>query len=94
MLRLAFEAYEAGDVVMARRAAHRVLSEKEPASDAEARELAKSLFAPGKEKEKPTAKEVAEEILSRTEVPRKAYLFAAIAAAIILLMLALAAFRS
>lgn len=93
-LKLAFQAYEAGDAVMTRKAAREVLRAPEKASEAEARELGKRLFDPAAKKEPATPKEVAEELLARTEVPRKAYLFVLLAAAVIALMVTLALLRS
>lgn len=94
LLKLAFEAYQQGDPVLARRAARRVLAAPAEASEAEARELGKILFPPELAKEKPTAEEVAREIISRTQVVKKAYLFALVGALVIALMIFLAWARS
>lgn len=84
LLKLAYEAFERGDVVEARRLANAVLSGKlGPDEPKAATELAKKLStAEAPVDESPQA--VAQEIISRTGVPPKPYLFvAAIAAAFI-----------
>ncbi|MFZ5470492.1 MAG: hypothetical protein ACOZIN_13735 [Myxococcota bacterium] len=92
LLRAAFEAYEAGDVVQARRAAKRALADFSPADKNAAKELGKKLFADSKVPTEP--RELAEELLRRTEIHWKPYVFAGVALAIILLMIVLAALRA
>lgn len=87
MLGTAFEAYEAGDVVLARQVSERLLAQ--PATDAEteaARTLGPKLT--GRDERDPHA--VARELIDRVKGPNKSYLFAAVTAAVYLLMLYLA----
>lgn len=84
VLKVAWEAFERGDVVQARALAHEVLAGRLGKDDAKAAaDLAKYLSAPGAPvDESPQA--VAQEIISRTGVPPRPYLFvAAVAAAFI-----------
>ncbi len=95
-LKVAFECYEAGDALLARKAARQVLAmapEERARLESEAKKMARKLFPPDENRPAPTVEDVAREIAARTEVPPKAYLFAPVAAAIIGLMVLLAALR-
>jgi hypothetical protein len=84
LLKIAYEAFERGDVVEARRLSHAVLGGKlGPDEVKTAGELAKKLSIPeAPVDESPQA--VAQELISRSGVPPKPYLFvAAVAAAFI-----------
>ena len=88
LLDVAWRAYEAGDAVIARRAAKLLLAGAGKDSDeAVAKKVGKQLFVGAPEVD---AKQVAAELIARTRVAPKPYLFALMAAAIWLIMLAIA----
>jgi len=93
VLKVAYEAFERGDAVLARRLALEVLAGKVGTDDAAvAKELAAELSAPGAPvDESPQA--VAQDLLSRTKVLPKPYLFAGLVAAVYLLLVVLATLR-
>ena len=78
VLEAAWQAFQAGDVVLARRAARQVIAGPREADEAAAKKLARVLFA-GQEA---TATQVAEDIALRTGVPPRPYWFALVAALI------------
>lgn len=93
VLKLAYEAFERGDVVQARQLAQAVLGGKLGPDEAkEATRLAKHLgTAESPVDESPQA--VAQEIISRTGVPPKPYLMVAVVAVAFLGLLVLAVVR-
>ncbi|MEW5739344.1 MAG: hypothetical protein AB1938_10485 [Myxococcota bacterium] len=93
VLKLAYEAFERGDVVLTRQLALEVLAGKVGRDDAEvARGLAKELSTPATPvDESPQA--VAQDLLTRTKVMPKPYLMAAAVAAVYVLLVVLAAVR-
>lgn len=93
LLRAAWEAWEAGDVLTTRRYAREVLAGKRGGDDEhEALDLSKALSVEGVPVGA-TPEAVAEHLLARTAVPAKAYAFAGLALSIFLLLLSLAVFR-
>jgi hypothetical protein len=93
VLKLAFEAFQRGDMVQARQLAQAALDGKVGKDDEKySVELAKTLSIDGVAiMENPSA--VAIEIISRTKVPPKPYLFVAAVAATFLCLVILAAWR-
>jgi hypothetical protein len=93
VLKLAYEAFERGDVVEARRLSHAVLAGTLGKDEAKAAaELAKFLSTPeAPVDESPQA--VAQELISRTGVPPRPYLFVAAVAAAFVGLVILAAVR-
>ena len=93
VLRLSFDAYQRGDSVQARALAKAVIAGKVGKDDEKvAVELAKTLSADGVNiMENPAA--VAVELVSRTEVPPKPYLFVAAVAAAFIGLVILAVWR-
>lgn len=93
VLKVAYDAFGRGDVVQARQLAHEVLAGKVGRDDAEvAKALAKELSTPDAPvDESPQA--VAQELISRSQVPPKPYVFAAVVGAVYLLLVVLAAVR-
>ena len=90
---LAFEAFEQGDAVQARALAQAVLAGREGPDEAKvAKALAQTLSAAGHEVE-PTPTGVAKDLLSRTIVPPKPYLFVGAVAATFIGLVLLAVFR-
>lgn len=93
VLKVAWEAFDAGDVVQARALAADVLAGTVgPDDEAEAKRLATLLSTP----ERPvdaSVQAVAHEIVVRTKVPGRPYLLAGLAAAVYVLLVALAAVR-
>lgn len=88
LLEVAWRAYEAGDCVLVRRAAKLLLAgQPGEADESLAKKLSKLLFVAAGEAD---AKQVATELAARTRVAPKPYLFALMAAAIWLLMIAIA----
>jgi hypothetical protein len=88
LLEVAWNAYEAGDAVLARRAAKRVLAGAASGADeALAKKISKQLFVGAGETD---ARQVAAELAARTRVAAKPYAFALLAAAIWWVMIALA----
>ncbi len=87
VLESAFVAYQAGDMVTARKGAKMVLASPQPADEAYAPRLVKELFVEDREA---GAKDAAQELLTRTGVFPKAYVFAGVAAAVYVLMLLIA----
>lgn len=98
LLELAWRQYQAGDVLLARRTARRLLGTAPTAADEQAaREIGRELVAApakGATASAPGAHELARMIEERTAPPPKAYLFALMAAAVIAVMIALAVLRS
>lgn len=93
MLATAYAAYERGDVVRAREAAGRALALESSEAEAQsARKLSPLLFPHSPQTK--TVRELAAELSSRTEVPRRPYLFAGVGAVLIVLMLLLALART
>ena len=93
LLRAAWDAFERGDVVTARSLAHEVLAGKLGRDDAKvAEELAPKLSVEG-ETVAPTPQGVATELVSRTKVLPRTYLFSAAALAVFLVLLTLARVR-
>ncbi len=93
LLRAAFEAWEAGDVMTVRRFARDVLAGKRGGDDDhEALDLAKLLSLESVPVEG-TPEAVAQHLLARTSIPPKAYAFAVAALAVFLGLLSLAVFR-
>jgi len=90
---VAYDAFERGDVVSARSLAQQVLAGKVGSGDEKAAvDLAKQLSAEGAPvSETPSA--VAAEIISRTNVAPRTYLFVGAAAATLTLLAVLAAYR-
>jgi hypothetical protein len=93
VLKVAYDAFERGDAVLARSLALEVLAGKVGKDDPEvAKDLARELSAPGAPvDESPQA--VAQDLLSRTKVLPKPYLFAGVVAAVYLLLVVLATLR-
>jgi hypothetical protein len=93
VLQVAYDAFERGDVVLARSLAQQVLAGKVGSGDEKAAvDLAKQLSAEGAPvSETPPA--VAAEIISRTNVAPRTYLFVGAAAATLTLLAVLAAYR-
>ena len=88
-LEMAFDAFQAGDEVQARKAAQAVLAGPQAADEDYARKvLSKELFSP--EREGATAADAAKELIARTRPYPKAYVFAGLTAAVFLLMLFIA----
>ena len=88
LLATAFEAYQKGDVVLARQASEQVLAGTPAEADqAAARTLGPKLVTGP---EPLDAQAFARELLDRVKGPNKAYLFAGVTAAVYLLMLYLA----
>ncbi len=88
LLDVAWRAYQAGDVVVARRAAKLVLAGgAKEADEALARKLGKELFAAGHET---NSQEVARDLIERTNPPPKPFLLAGAAALIWVVLLAIA----
>ncbi len=88
LLDVAWRAYEAGDTVLARRAAKLLLAgAPKEADESLAKKLAKQLFVGGIEAD---ARQVATELTARTRSAPKPYLFALMALAIWLVMIAIA----
>lgn len=88
-LAAAFHALQAGDVVHARRFAQQVLAGRGTVGEAEAARHLATTFSTTQN----LPEDVAAEIIRRTKVPAKAFLFAALTAAIFLLLLTLAVTR-
>jgi hypothetical protein len=87
-LEMAFDAFQAGDQVQARKAAQAVLDGPQAADeDFARRELGKALFDPEREA---TAADAAKELIARTRPYPKAYVFAGLTAGVFLLMLFIA----
>ncbi|MFT3842380.1 MAG: hypothetical protein QM723_35645 [Myxococcaceae bacterium] len=87
-LEMAFDAYQAGDQVQARKAAQAVLAGPQAADEDYARKvMGKELFAPEREV---TAADAAKELIARTRPYPKAYVFAGLTAGVFLLMLFIA----
>jgi hypothetical protein len=93
LLKLAYEAFDRGDVVLARQLVREVLAGKVGKDDPEvAKALAKELSTPAAPvDESPQA--VAQDLLKRTQVMGKPYLMALVVAAVYLLLVVLAAVR-
>jgi predicted nucleic acid-binding protein len=93
VLKLAYEAFDRGDVVLTRQLVLEVLAGKVGKDDADvAKALAKELSSPeAPVDESPQA--VAQELLRRTKVMGKPYLMAGAVAAVYLLLVVLAAVR-
>lgn len=93
LLSVAFSAFQAGDMVLARKAAQRVKEGCGGTHESAAVEkVAKALFLPGASL--PTDPQVvAAELVSRTEGPGKPFLFALLSAGLWVLLVALAAVR-
>jgi hypothetical protein len=93
VLRVAYESFQRGDMVQARQLAKAVLEGKVGKDDEKAAsELAKTLSIEGAVvAETPTA--VANELISRTIVPPRPYLFVAAVAATFVALVILAAWR-
>jgi hypothetical protein len=93
VLKVAYEAFERGDAVQARSLAHEVLAGKVGKDDPEvAKWLASELSTP----EAPvdaSPQAVAQDLLSRTKVLPRPYLFAGVVAAVYLLLVVLATLR-
>ena len=89
LLDVAWRAYQAGNSVLARKAANLLLSgTPKEADESLAKKLGKQLFV-GKPEDS-SAKQVATELSARTRMAAKPYLFALMAAAIWLVMVAIA----
>jgi hypothetical protein len=95
VLEAAWQAYGAGDSLMARRLAGQVVASGGTAKDAEtAKRIAKTLFVTGDPRiATPDTVEVARELASRTGPPTKTYLFVGLALGIFLLLTLLAVLR-
>ncbi|MEW6432516.1 MAG: hypothetical protein AB1730_13520 [Myxococcota bacterium] len=93
VLKVAWEAFERGDVVQARALAGEILAGKVGRDDPEvARELAAMLSTPeAPVDESPQA--VAQDLISRTKVLGKPYVFAGLVGAVFVLLVVLAAIR-
>jgi hypothetical protein len=93
LLSVAFAAFQAGDMVLARQAAQRVKEGKGGTNEGAAVErVAKALFVPGSTL--PTDPQVvAAELVSRTQGPGKPFLFALLSAGLWVLLVVLAAVR-
>ena len=88
LLDVAWRAYEAGDSVLARRAAKLLLSDgPREADESLAKKLGRQLFVGGPEVD---ARAVAAEISARTNTALKPYLFGALAAVIWVLLVLIA----
>ncbi len=88
LLDVAWRSYQAGDMVMARRAARLVLAGgAKDADEVLAKKLGKELFAASHEA---TASEVAADLVKRTNPPPKPFLLAGAAALIWVVLLAIA----
>ena len=88
LLDVAWRAYEAGDTVLARRAARLVLAgASRDADEAVAKKVSKLLFVGVPDAD---ARQVATELNARTKVALRPYLFALMAAAIWLFMIVIA----
>jgi hypothetical protein len=88
LLDAAWKAYQAGDMVMARRAARLVLAGgAKDADEALAKKLGKELFAEGHVAD---ARQVAQDLLNRTNPAPKPFLLAGAAALIWVVLLAIA----
>ena len=88
LLEVAWRSYQAGDMVQARRAARLVLAGgAKPADDALAKKLGRELFSAGHEAD---AQQVAQDLITRTNLPPKPFLLAGAAALIWVLLLAIA----
>ncbi len=93
VLKLSYEAFQRGDSVQARQLAKAVLAGKVGRDDEKAAaELANTLSAEG-HLVAPTPAAVAEELVSRTIVPPRPYLFVAAVAAAFICLVILAAWR-
>jgi hypothetical protein len=94
VLRAAYEAFERGDAVTARGLALEVLAGKVGRDDAAVgKELAAALSTPeAPVDESPQA--VAQDLIARTKVPGKPYVFALLVAAVYALLVGLAAART
>lgn len=95
VLEAAWQAYGAGDSLMARRLAGQVARSGGTARDAEtARRIAKTLFVPGDPRvATPDTVEVARELAARTGPPTKTYLFVGLALGVFLLLTLMAVLR-
>lgn len=93
VLRVAFDAFERGDMVQARRLAQAVLDGKVGRDDASAAEALATKLSNDEAKVAPTVEAVAKEIVSRTIVPPRPYLFVAAAAVTYLTLVVIAAIR-
>ncbi len=88
LLEVAWRSYQAGDMVMARRAAKLVLAGgAKDADEVLAKKLGKELFAAGHEAD---ARQVATDLVARTNPPGKPYLLAGAAALIWVVLLLIA----
>jgi hypothetical protein len=88
LLDVAWRAYEAGDSVMARRAANLLLAGAgKDADEAVAKRVGKQLFATSVEVD---ARQVATELVARTKMAPKPYYFALMTAALWLFMVLIA----
>lgn len=104
LLELAFVRYQAGDMVAARKVAKQLLAAPAtPADEAAVKKLAPQLIAPpelvaGQAPPEPgpppTAHDLAKELVLRTRVPGKAFLFAGVSLLLWLSLLALALTRA
>lgn len=93
LLRAAYGAWQQGDVAEARRLATAVVEGKRgPDDDHEALDLAKELTGEGPAVNG-TPADVAKELLARSTTPGKAYAFAAMSAAVFVLLVTLALTR-
>lgn len=88
LLEVAWKAYQAGDMVVARRASRLVLAgAARDADEVVAKKLGKDFFAAGHVTD---ARQVAQELLQRTNPPLKPYLLAGAAALIWVVLLVIA----
>ena len=88
LLDVAWRAYQAGDVVLARRAAKLVMAGgAKDADEVLAKKLGKELFAAGHETD---ARQVAQDLITRTNPAPKPFLLAGAAALIWVVLLAIA----
>lgn len=94
VLKAAYDAFERGDVVQARSLAREVLAGKVGRDDpAVANELAALLSTPTSPVDA-SPQAVAQDLISRTKVPGKPYVFAVVVGAVYLLLVVLAVVRS
>ena len=93
VLRVAFEAFERGDKVQARQLAQAVLDGKIGKEDSSVAEALAPKLSSEVAQVAPTVEAVAKEIVSRTIVPPRPYIFVAIAAATYVILVVLAAVR-
>lgn len=93
VLRVAYDAFERGDMVQARQLAQAVLDGKVGKDDASAAEALAVKLSSEVAKVTPTVEAVAKELISRSIIPPRPYIFVGIAAATWVLLVVLAAVR-